>query len=236
MSRETQVPAIPAPSDSNVVQALQAIKSSLDVREGRLGDPLDQFVSLRELKALGLAKDGSTTLAPVGGTGKLPVVGNGGGVFGPDPYDETTDLTTPPAPGGLTATSTFSTIVLEWTGAAYSNHSYTEVWRSATNVLGSAVLIGTTIGSIFSDPVGKTSQTYYYWIRFVSMANVIGPYNATSGTAASTSMIGGQDLSNLIITAEKIANGSIDLGGNKIYGLLKNANMEVITDPTKIAD
>jgi hypothetical protein len=237
MSRETQVPAIPAPSDSNLVQALQAIKSSLDVREGRLGDPLDQFVTLRELKALGLVEDGAATTTTVGGVGTLPVIGTvGNGVFGPGNYNETTDLTTPPQPTGLTATTTFSTVVLQWTGAAYSNPAYTEVWRSATNALGSAVLIGTTTGSIFSDPVGRTSQTYYYWIRFVSMANVTGPYNATNGTAASTSLIGGQDLSNLIITADKIASGAIDLGGNKITGLLANANMAVISDPTKIAD
>lgn len=237
MSRETRVPAIPAPSDSNVVQTLQAIKGSLDVREGRLGDPLDQFVSLRELKALGLAADGSTSVTTVGGTGRLPVIGTSPGTgFGPDANDETTNLTPPPQPTGLTATSTFSTVVLQWTGASYSNPAYTEVWRSATNVLGNAVLIGSTVGSIYSDPVGRTSQTYYYWIRFVSMANVAGPYNSTNGTVASTSLIGGQDLSNLIITAEKIASGAIDLGGNKITGLLANANMAVISDPTKIAD
>jgi len=237
MSRETKVPAIPSPSDANVIQSLQAIKSGLDVREGRLGDPLDQFVSLRDLKALGLAADGSTSTTVVGGSGKLPVIGTpGSGAFAPDNTDETQDLTTPPQPTGLSATTTFSTVVLQWTGASYSNPAYTEVWRSDTDAIGSAVLIGTTIGSIYSDPVGRTSRTYYYWIRFVSMANVVGPYNATNGTAASTSLIGGQDLSNLIITAEKIASGAIDLGGNKITGLLANANMAVISDPTKIAD
>lgn len=236
MSRETRVPAIPSPSDTNVVQTIQAIKSGLDVREGRLGDPLDQFVSLRELYALGIVDiGGSTTMSSVGGTGKLPVINPGAG-FGPDNNDESADLTPPPAPTGLTATSTFSTIVLQWTGAAYSNPSYTEVWRSSSNALGNSVLIGTTTGSIFQDPVGRTSQTYYYWIRFVSLANVKGPYNATNGTLASTSLIGGQDLSNLIITADKIASGAIDLGGTKITGLLQNANMAVISDPTKIAD
>lgn len=194
MSRETQVPAIPAPSDSNVVQTLQAIKSSLDVREGRLGDPLDQFVSLRELKALGLVKDGSVSTTIVGGNNKLPVIGTvGSGVFGPDNYDETTDLTTPPAPTGLTATATITNVYLSWNGAAYSNHSYTEIWRSETNALGSAVMVGTTIGSVYQDPA-RENTTYFYWIRFVSRANVKGPYNATNGTQIKT----GQDPARLL--------------------------------------
>lgn len=194
MSRETQVPAIPAPSDANLLQALQAIKSGLDVREGRLGDPLDQFVTLRELKALGLVADGSASLTVVGGTGRLPVIGTvGTGVFGPTDYNETTDLTVPPAPTGLTAVATLTNVFLSWNGAAYSNHAYTEVWRSETNVLGNAVRVGTAIGSLYNDAV-RENTTYYYWIRFVSMANVIGPYNSTNGTQVTT----GQDPTRLL--------------------------------------
>lgn len=224
MSRETQVPAIPAPSDSNVIQALQAIKSALDVREGRLGDPLDQFVSLRELKALGLVKDGSSSTITVGGTGKLPVIGTvGSGVFGPDPYDETTDLTTPPAPTGLTATATLTNVYLAWTGAAYSNHAYTEVWRSETNVLGNAVMVGTTIGSIYQDPV-RENTTYYYWIRFVSMANVIGPYNSTNGTQVTT----GQDPARLL----QILTGQIT--ESQLYNTLGD-RINLIDGPSSLA-
>jgi peptidoglycan hydrolase CwlO-like protein len=187
MSRETQVPAIPAVSDANLLQAVQAVKNALDVREGRLGDPLDQFVTLRELKALGLASDGETSLTVVGGNGRLPVVGSNGGAFGPDNYNESTDLTTPPAPTQLEVIGLYSSISLSWAGNNYRNHAYTEIWRSDTDNLGSASLVGTTIGNLFNDSVG-TERTYFYWVRFVSQANVTGPYNSTSGTSASTAL------------------------------------------------
>lgn len=235
MSRETTVPAIPSPTDTNVIQALQAIKSVLDVREGRLGDPLDQFVTLRELLALNLAETDLTKAAVTDSGTKLPVSPVLGG-FGPDNYNEQTDLSTPPAPTGLTATSTMTSIILTWNAPTYRNPSYVEIWRSATNALGSAIRIGTTTTNFFADAVGRTSQTYYYWIRFVSIANVIGPYNSTNGTSSSTGLVGGVDLSPLIITADKIASGAIDLGGDKITGLLQSMNLAVISDPTKIAD
>lgn len=223
MSRETRVPAIPAPSDSNVIQTLQAIKGSLDVREGRLGDPLDQFVSLREMKALGLVADGSTSVTSVGGSGRLPVIGTGGTGFGPGSNDETADLTPPPQPTGLTAVATLTNVFLSWNGAAYSNHAYTQVWRSETNVLGSAVMVGTTIGSLYSDPV-RENTTYYYWIRFVSMADVIGPYNATNGTQVTT----GQDPSRLL----QILTGQIT--ASQLYQDL-GARIDLIDGPTSLA-
>ena len=55
MIRETIVPAIPDVRDDNVKDVLRAIKATLDVREGSIGDPLDQGVTLRDLTALNLA-------------------------------------------------------------------------------------------------------------------------------------------------------------------------------------
>ena len=231
MSRETIVPAIPDIRDDNAKDVLSAIKSTLDVREGRIGDPLDQLVTLRDLKDLSIVTGGGNTTLTSGI--KIPVVGPG---IGSDGYDPSTDYTTPPTPSGLVVSSGMTSIYLSWNGAGYRNHAYAEIWRSSTNSLGSAVRIGTTIASVYADPVGRTSQTYYYWIRFVSIADVVGPYNATAGTVGGTGLVGGADLSPLIITADKIASGAIDLGGTKITGLLANANMAVITDPTKIAD
>jgi peptidoglycan hydrolase CwlO-like protein len=210
MSRETQVPAIPAVGESNLLQAVQAVKNALDVREGRLGDPLDQFVTLRELKALGLASDGETSLTTVGGTGRLPVIGSNGGAFGPDNYNESNDLTTPPPPTQLEAIGLYSSISLSWGGNNYRNHAYTEIWRSDTDNLGSASLVGTTIGNLYNDPVG-TERTCFYWVRFVSQANVTGPYNSTSGTSASTAL---DVLTRLEILRQEILNDplTIELG------------------------
>lgn len=230
MSRETKVPALPSPTATNLLEVAKAVKQVIDVREGLTGDPLDANVTFRDLIHSGLAEQSSSS-GGTGGGSITPVVppGNNG-------YDPNTDLTTPPAPVGLSVTSGMTSIYLEWTGGQFRNPGYTEIWRSSTNVLGNAVLIGSTITNTYADPVGKTSQSYYYWIRFVSVANVTGPYNSATGTLGATGLVGGVDLSPLIITADKIATGAIDLGGSKITGLLQNANMAVITDPTKIAD
>jgi hypothetical protein len=230
-TRETKVAAIPDVRDDNVTEVLRAVKNVLQVREGLLGDTLDQYVTWRDLTDVSVVSAGGTSTLTNGTRVPVivpPTVDTG--------YDPTADLTTPSQPTGLTITSGMTSIYLAWTGASYQNHAYTEIWRASTDSIGSAVRIGTTITNLYSDPVGKTNQTYYYWIRFVSAANVSGPYNATAGTVASTGLVGGVDLSPLIITADKIASGAIDLGGSKITGLLANANMAVITDPTKIAD
>ena len=154
-------------------------------------------------------------------------------------YDPATDYTPPPTPTGLTISAGFTNILLSWndpnTSGLFLNYAYAEIWRSVDNVLGHAVLQGFTVAAVYADPVG-TAKTYYYWIRFVSQANVAGPYNSSVGTIGGTGLVGGADLSPLIITADKIASGAIDLSGTKITGLLANANMAVISDPTKIAD
>lgn len=212
------IPSISPVKDTTVAAILRPMKESLEI--------------------LGSAIAG--TALPNGSTitgGFNPVITGGGGTD--TGYDPATDYTPPPAPTGLTISAGFTNILLSWdepnTSGAFRNYAYAEIWRSPTNVLGSAVLQGFTVAAVYADPVG-TAKTYYYWIRFVSQANVAGPYNSSVGTIGGTGLVGGVDLSPLIITADKIASGAIDLGGSKVTGLLANNNMAVIADPTKIAD
>ena len=180
MSRETIVPAIPDLRGDNAADLLRAIKSTLDVREGRIGNPLDQYVTLRDLTDIGVAALGGTSTLSSGA--QVPVVAPGTVDGG---YNPVLDYTTPPAPTGLSASAGLSNVYLSWDGAPYRNHAYTEIWRSTTNSLGSALRVGTTVSNTYPDPAAERS-TYYYWIRFVSVANVAGPYNATAGTPATT--------------------------------------------------
>lgn len=180
MKRETIVPSIPDVRGDNATDLLRAIKSTLDVREGRVGDPLDQYVTLRDLTDIGIASLGGSSTLTSGA--RVPVVVPGAGADG---YDPATDLTTPAAPTGLVATAGFSNVYLSWDGAPYRNHAYTEIWRSSTNNLGSAVRVGTTISNVYADPAAE-GTTYYYWIRFVSVADLSGAYNSTAGTAVTT--------------------------------------------------
>ena len=183
--RETKVPAIPDIRDDNVKDVLAAIKATLEVREGRLGDELDQLVTMRELVALNVAETGVPGAKTASGT-TLPV---GAVLVAPSlDYNPATDFTTPPQPTGLRASGGFSSVFLEWDGAPFKNPGYTEIWRSQFDVLGGAVMVGTTVANVYADPVAVSNATYYYWVRFVSASGVVGPYNSTSGTPATVAL------------------------------------------------
>lgn len=182
MNRRTKTPSIPDPTPDGLVDLAKAVKNLLDVREGRAGDKQDRFVSFRDLEDLELITDAKSSAENPG---------NGGGNNGTTPgtYNPGTDLTTPPIPTGFRATGGYGVNILDWDTpqALYKNHAYTEVWRNTVDVIGNAVLIGTTIAAVYSDPV-PSATTYYYWIRFVSQANITGPYNSTSGTPATSAI------------------------------------------------
>lgn len=226
----TKVPSIPAPTSGNLLQVAQAVKTLLDVREGAIGDPLDASVTFRDLIDSGIATKKSglgagSTVLPV-----LPAWSN------PDGYDPTKDMTTPIAPVNVTATSGMTSIILQWDSPAYRNHSYAEVWRSPTNVIGNAVLLGTSDTRFYTDAVGKTSQTYYYWVRFVSQANVFGPYNAVNGLSSSTGLVGGVDLSDLIITSQKLADSAVTNGKIATNAVTTAKLADLAVEAAKLAD
>lgn len=208
----TGVPSIPAPTPDNLLTVGRAIKSILDVREGLVGDPLDANVTFRDL-----VDSGAVTLRPgwSARSSLSPVVP---AWTEPDGYDGTTDMSTPMVPSGLVITSGIALIKLRWSEPLYRNHSYTEVWRSETNVIGNAILIGTSDTRYYVDSLGQTGVTYYYWVRFVSAANQIGPYNDVDGTTALPGLIDNADIANLdaakittgYLSADRIQTGTLD--------------------------
>lgn len=102
---------------------------------------------------------------------------------------ETIDTSPPPALEGFVADGGYGIIFLRWTPSVDRRYGYAEIWRSATNNIGTAVLVGTAAGSVYIDQQ-QDSQTRYYWIRPVNKWNdaVKGPYtpNGTTGLAATT--------------------------------------------------
>lgn len=177
---ETKVPALPSVTDSNLTSFARAAKQLLDVREGLVGDPLDANVTFRDLV------DAGAVFVRPGWNGRTgsPVMPPW---TEPDGYDPTTDLLPPPRPENVQVTGMFATVMIQFDTPQYRNHAYAEVWRSSTNVLGNAVRIGTTDTRFYTDSVG-TSASFYYWVRFVSQANVTGPYNATNGILGETAI------------------------------------------------
>ena len=174
----TKIPAIknvPPKIDRELADTLNSMREAQEIRLGRLGDPLDRAVTVRELVNSGIAKPLTKKPFDPDGSGQDFIPGG----------DQEQDLTIPRAPTGLQASGAFTEIIVEWNPAQYSNHAYTEVWRSRDDEVGTATLITTTSSFIITDPVGY-DQTYFYWVRFVSTSNVRGAFNQTNGTKATT--------------------------------------------------
>lgn len=160
------LPAIPAvPSTDNY--ALNNILASVKLWiEKASGEGLTGFASKQDLVAAGLIKTDA----------------NGNVISTAD-----LDLSIPPAPTGLTATGAMTNIIVQWNDPAlvYKNHAYAEVWAAQTNSFSGAVLVGQSAGFVFAHAVGEDS-TRYYWIRFVSKAGIMGPFNSVDGTMGQT--------------------------------------------------
>lgn len=198
---ETKVPAlknIPAQVDTETKLALESIKEALEVRLGRRGDPKDRAVTLRELIDSGLATDlAQEPYNPnTGATGFAPVRERPG------------DVNVPPAPTVLTASGLFTDVLLSWNQstntAPYGNHAFTEIWRSQSEDLSSAVLVGTTNAFIYTDQGLEYDSTYYYWVRFVSTSNTPGPW---SNMASATT------IENIAATMQQLSEELQDLPG-----------------------
>ncbi len=174
--------SVPALTANNLKEVVRLLKENVDSMTGQR-DASARAVTYSDLSSL----DFSQILAG------LPTVGSGtggGSSGGGDPdYDPTTDTTTPPPPANLVANGGYSIVILRWDppSPVYRNPSYAEIWANTTNSLGGATLIGQSSANTFSHLVG-TDATRWYWVRFVSQANIVGPYNATGGTSASTAI------------------------------------------------
>ena len=201
IGKETVKPSLPAaPTDPAQVRPfLDKMKEILEVYEGKRGNKFDSVITWRDLFNHGLV-DVNINGSAITGKPDTPI-------FTPRNY--TQDFDVPPAPTNVTASAGFSNIILSWDEPTFKSFAYAEVWRSDTNNLGAASLIGSTTAWVYADAVGFTNITKYYWVRFVNKNNVVGPYQGTSGVGASTSKVGNSDLYNEIVTAEKLANSAV---------------------------
>lgn len=142
------------------------------------------------------------------------------------------DSSIPPIPTGFAAHGIFSNTMLTWDDPRYARYSIAEIWRAnaldvngaiipAADVpLSSAVLVRTSDGFIAVDSVDPGSA-FYYWVRFVSTAGIVGPWNATLGTLGATGIniqalmvangwtVGTDQLLDALITSNKIADFAV---------------------------
>ena len=107
------------------------------------------------------------------------------------PYDTVSgtqgqsEYLTPPTPTGLTTEGRLSSIFLAWDEPTYPGHFYTEIWAAPETTEGidpgldAAERIGMAPGGRY---IHGTSEIWWYWVRFVNLDGVAGPYNAVGGT------------------------------------------------------
>ena len=209
-TKETKLPAIP-PIPSNVDPQLKtylsAVDEALKVRLGRVGDPKDRAVTVRELINSGLAENFLEEPFNLdAGTPPNTFI----------PVDGVVDLAVPPDVTSFSGTGTFQKIILSWDLAQFGNFAFTEVWRHTSNNLGSAIRIDTTRAQVWSDTVDFNSN-FYYWVRHVSTSNIVGQFagavnvttskitDSNADTAIAAGAIDAAEIKAGAITTDKIA-------------------------------
>jgi len=163
-------------TDPATQKVLDAVIERIEVLDGLRGDSLDKAVTYRDL---GLS--GFTVISGSGGTQQItntPGSGtDGGGVPIPG-------IGSAAAPENLAAAETFLALLLTWNNPSF-NLQHIEVWRSATDNLSTALLLGTTVSPQFMDYVGSNTS-YFYWVRSVGTDGTYSAYNDTVGTEGTT--------------------------------------------------
>ena len=111
----------------------------------------------------------------------------GGGFLPSNPPTDPPDMTPPPGLENVEASGGMTAIYIKWSDPNLSYFYHIEVHRSATDDVGTAVLVGTTMGNIYNDLMGSDTNTYFYWVRIVKESggqNIIGPWHDTKGVQA----------------------------------------------------
>ena len=183
---------------------------------GRIGDPLDRGVTLRDLLDSGLAKlRAGRTVASLGNSGAaLPIE--------PPPAQEVEpDLTPPPAPTGFAVSAAISNVFIEHDAPTYQQgrgHFRTRVYGKIVAqgdplpVFADAVEITQFTGTVHAHPSNPSTQ-WRLWIKWESRDGVLSVSLAggTNGLAVGTSTIRGVDLGPLIVAAGNLAEGAVEL-------------------------
>lgn len=116
------------------------------------------------------------------------------------------DTSTPAAIDNLTVTGGVLYNFLQW-GTIPGNTDHVAIYRAATDDRASATIVGTSKTTLYADYIPSgVGTTYFYWIRAISKAGVVGDWNlvsgsvSSSGTSAAPSGIGDSQVSSISAT------------------------------------
>jgi hypothetical protein len=182
--------------------------------------PIDRYIVRRNTPSTGTGFDNSTLLAETKTT-YIEVVGEDAGqyVYWVAAVDiagnvsayatNQVDILVPTNPTGLTATGLFRNVNIKWTAPTFFGYSYTEIWRSTTNDIGTAIKVGASSTTYFSDSnENDTGGDFYYWIRHVSVTDTVGNFSS-SVLATTPATLDGVVITDDTISGPKIQAGSV---------------------------
>ncbi|WP_288365645.1 hypothetical protein [uncultured Marinobacter sp.] len=216
-NRRRSLPPVSPRIDREIRPLLSAVTELLEVGEGLRGDPRDRKLTLGDLLDIGLvqAKAGAGRVDPGSVERRIEL---------PPP-----NLATPPPPTSLSVSGGFNGLIsLTWDipGSLYGNHAYTNIYRAEADNFANARIVGREAGAFFTDNVRDDTElkTYYYWITFVSTADVEGPPNAAAGTP-------GQALEDTAFLLQKLSD---QINENQLAGGLEG-RINLIDGPATLA-
>lgn len=193
---------------------------------GRIEDPEVRRVLLRVKEIIGSIQSGTVGVAGAPAPGPTPVPGPPGPPGPPgEPVDPTPDLTPPPTPSGVTVTAGLDFVFIQTDPPTFTQgHGYARTlvygakWTSGPlPTFASAELVHEFVGQVGSFPAEPNTQ-WHVWVTWVTEDAVesIFPEGGTNGHQVTTAAIGNAHLGDLIIQAEQLAVGAIDLTTNKV--------------------
>lgn len=165
-----KLPSVTSPIPNDLRAFLDRVKEAIN------GTGPESLVSVRQLVAAGVVQHTGNNITGVGGTGNVSV---------------------PSRPQNVQASGALANIMVTWDKPMYNGHAYAEIWaaqqttaQEADDVaptLGQAELVGMAPGVFFAHNVGAAAHRWY-WVRFVNVNGVVGPYQSTEGIEGETSV------------------------------------------------
>lgn len=161
------------------------IKQKLEMLAGDIGSGVDQAITLRDLIDMQLVQiaDSRGVVYKTNQSAEiaLPVRAPSPPVNNQSQDPCLSDFTAPPTPTGVTVTPGFSVVFVEWARPeGYECFAYAEIFRAEVDDIGQAAQIAQTTFNIYADNPGRAG-VFYYWVRFVSKADVRGNFQSVTG-------------------------------------------------------
>jgi len=183
-SQRKSLAAIPTAFKGQERRYAQSVSESLDTLSGRRGNAIDRAVTFRDLLDSGVLKLAGGILSE-------------GGIDLINPNDPNSDdngpIELPTKPSNLVVSSGFESLFLDWVLPPYNGHDYIEIFRFASDSIASAEAAGAYTRYygdqyFYVDENVGSQETWYYWVRAVNKNGVIGPFNSSSGTGATSAL------------------------------------------------